>query len=183
MPPNTYVSEGGAVVYERKSAIVSADAIYRYALERVWSERLPMLVVVGLNPSTADGDVDDNTIRKVVGFSRRWGFGGIVMTNLYAFRSKDPNVMKKAIREKGLRYAIGETNDHVLSRCFSKHENVWFAWGAQGCPARASQVLALAHAHGREPYCIGTSVEGAPLHPLRQSYKSVRRPWYLLGGA
>ncbi len=99
------------------------------------------------------------------------------MVNLYTFVSTDPAGLRAAIKDKGERYAIGEVNDHVLLRVFGKHEAVWFAWGANGVPHRAAAVLSLARACKREPFCIGTTEDGNPLHPLMQPYNAKRRPW------
>ena len=165
------------VTFTHQAADFNALRTHRYCLERTWAEHKPKLVCVGVNPSVADEERPDATIRKVVGFADRWGFGGIVMVNLYAWVSQDPSAMKRMIREKGERYVIGEANDHVLMRAFSKHEHVWFAWGANGTLHRAEAVLALARAYKREPFCIGVSENGHPLHPLIQAWKSERRPW------
>lgn len=73
-----------------RSAVFSPCGTYRYELRRTWESSLPILVTIGLNPSTADGYGDDPTIRKEIGFASRWGYGGIVKVNMFAFRSTDP---------------------------------------------------------------------------------------------
>jgi hypothetical protein len=72
---------------------------YRYTLVRRWSARLleePRIVWVMLNPSTADGTEDDPTLRKVVGFSKRWGYGSALVVNLAALRATDPRELRAA---------------------------------------------------------------------------------------
>jgi hypothetical protein len=60
---------------------------YRYSLSRFWNPKLPSISFVGLNPSTADDQTDDPTVRRCVAFARRWNFGGLILTNLFATRS------------------------------------------------------------------------------------------------
>jgi hypothetical protein len=72
-----------------RTATISDCGRYRYTLGRTWSDEPPVLFVM-LNPSTADADVDDNTISKCIGFAKRWGHGGITVVNLYAWRATNP---------------------------------------------------------------------------------------------
>ena len=68
-----------------------------------------------LNPSTADDEFDDATIRRCVGFAKRWGFHGLVVTNLFAYRATKPSDLK-ALAARDLRLAIGERNEEHLRR-------------------------------------------------------------------
>jgi len=77
-----------------RSAVLSDCGTYRYSLTRRWSPG-PLLGWVMLNPSRADALVDDPTIRRCVGFARRWGFAGIVVRNLYALRATDPRELSR----------------------------------------------------------------------------------------
>jgi len=72
----------------------SPCSTWRYSLTRKWNA-LPLLGFIGLNPSTADETEDDPTIRRCIGFARDWGFGGIVMLNLFAYRSTDPRQLRE----------------------------------------------------------------------------------------
>ena len=94
----------------KKHTIISQDNKYRYQLSRIWDERKPTVLFIMLIPSTADADIDDPTIRRVVNIAKSWGYGGVFVGNLYAFRSTDP---------KGLQYTdnpIGEDNiQHIQS--------------------------------------------------------------------
>ena len=76
--------------HEHTSARLSDDRRYRYLLVRRWDNTLPDATFVMLNPSTADERDDDPTIRKCIGFAKRWGCGGIKVVNLYAFRATNP---------------------------------------------------------------------------------------------
>ena len=62
-----------------KSAILSTDRKYRYVLTRIWDETKPTVVFIGLNPSIADEETDDQTIRKCIGYSKRWRYGKLII--------------------------------------------------------------------------------------------------------
>jgi hypothetical protein len=72
-----------------KDALIDKTETYRYWLLRRWGQNLGNLInFVMLNPSKADADIDDNTIRRCISFAKKWGFDGIYITNLFAFRTK-----------------------------------------------------------------------------------------------
>lgn len=143
-----------------RSAEFSPCRTWRYALHRRWDESLPTLAVIGLNPSTADETQDDPTIRRIMGFARSWGFGGIAMLNLFAFRATDPKDMKAA------RDPVGLDNDraimlHTEDRC------VLCCWGAHGQhKGRAARVLSNLERHACRPFHLGRTKAGHPKHPL-----------------
>lgn len=68
----------------------SACRKYRYYLWRVWDIQKPIILFIGLNPSTANENMDDNTIRRVKRFAHKWGYGGVYMMNLFAWVTKEP---------------------------------------------------------------------------------------------
>lgn len=80
------------------TADLSPCGRYRYTLTRTWDLTLPRVCWVMLNPSTADATRDDPTIRRVLGFSRAWGFGSLVVVNLFAFRTPSPEALALALR-------------------------------------------------------------------------------------
>lgn len=149
-------------LYISRSAILSADGAYRYELVRVWNEELPRLAWVCLNPSTADGNADDATVRRCVGFAKAWGFGSIVVVNLFAFRATDPAIMRAAPAP------IGPENDDRIIAAMAGAERVVAAWGdgaGRRC-GRATDVLQLLAARS-DVWCLGTTKTGAPKHPAR----------------
>lgn len=140
-------------------ASFSRCGTYRYALWRVWDEAAPLLNVIGLNPSTADATRDDPTIRRCVAFARRWGYGGVVVTNLFAFRAIRPVTLARAPDP------VGPRNDRVLSRHATRADGVLAAWGAKGS-LRGRDAAVLAALRGRPLWSLGRTSTGAPRHPL-----------------
>lgn len=92
----------------KKTAKLSDCRTYRYELWRTWDESKPYAMFIGLNPSTADETEDDPTIRRCINFAKTWGYGGLCMTNLFAYRATQPEDMKRASDP------IGNKNDETL---------------------------------------------------------------------
>ena len=115
-----------------RSAVLSSCKRYRYRLVRTWDASLPVLVFVMLNPSIADAEQDDPTIRKCIGFAQRLGYGGIVVVNLFAWRATDP----KALYRQGFMSdypTVGPENDRFIELSVTEpNTHVVFAWGGQG---------------------------------------------------
>ena len=137
-----------------RNAIISADGKYRYQLSRIWDEEKPNILFIMLNPSTADADVDDPTIRRVMNFSKSWGYGGVFVGNLYAFRSTDPKALQHTDDP------IGKDNIEHIKELIGVTERVVYAWGNnQKEPEWLSSLVDT-------PYCIDISKKGVPKHPL-----------------
>jgi hypothetical protein len=151
-----------------RSAAFSPCRIYRYALSRVWDSNLPTVLFVGLNPSTADERNDDPTIRRCIGFARRWNLGGLVMVNLFAFRSTRPSILLAAADP------VGPANDmHILAAARTA-ERIVLAWGTCGAHlGRDRTVLAMLP----DADCLGTTKHGHPKHPLYLKGNTRLRPF------
>lgn len=151
-----------------QAAVLSECGQYRYTLTRVWDLQ-PSMVFVMLNPSTADADEDDATIRKCLGFAKRDRAGGIAVVNLYAWRSTDPAGLKKAADP------VGRDNDKHICSVLEGHGvgKVVVAWGANATDStRTDNVLKLIRLCGRKPLCFGKTNGGQPLHPLMLAYET-----------
>lgn len=162
-------------VFDR-GATLSLCGRYRYRLWRVWDRTLPMVVWVMLNPSTADASNDDLTLKKVQGFSRQWGFGGVIVVNLYAWRETDPD----ALTARSLEGAdvVGPENDLHLRAAMQDAHLVLCAWGAHTVSrARAAAVLAMVP-ETVACECLGRTSGGAPRHPSRLAYATPREVMY-----
>lgn len=149
---------------ERATAILSPDRRYRYALERRWG-RGQFVLFVGLNPSTADENTDDATIRRCMGFAKRWGAGGMLMGNLYALRSTDPRALLSA------EDPIGPDNDVWLTTMSIRSMITVCAWGANSfvTKQRVDDVIAVLDG---QVSCFGYTAAGHPKHPVRLANKT-----------
>jgi hypothetical protein len=144
-----------------KAAVISPCGLYRYTLTRQWHEG-PTGNFIMLNPSTADARIDDNTIRRLIGFSRSWGLSGFVVTNLFAYRATQPADMKQAVDP------VGPENDRHILEHAKLASLVVVAWGANGTFLdRDKDVLWMLAANEIEPHCISLTKDGHPSHPLR----------------
>jgi len=119
------------------------------------------VLFVGLNPSTADAQADDPTIRRMARFARDWGFGGMTVCNLFAFRATDPRILKLA------HDPIGPANNRVLRREAGRAALIVACWGNHGLWRRqAAAALPLLGDRSRPLLCFGLTHLGQPKHPL-----------------
>ncbi len=160
-----------------RHAVISECGRYRYLLTREWQEPLLLphracrLAFIMLNPSTADGTVDDPTIRRCMGFAKREGYYGIEIVNLYALRSTDPTEV--ALSQDS---AIGTENDHYISKISLSCGDVVAAWGAWiFARERARQVAEMLR--GVTIKCLGVNKDGSPKHPLYVPKGAAFIPW------
>lgn len=145
------------MTYTYSNAIFSPCSTYRYSLTRLWDGDRELVMFVGLNPSTADAALDDPTIRRCVRFAKDWGFGGILMLNVFAYRSTEPNKLR-AIEDP-----VGPMNDKTFAFFRMKPRLIVAAWGNNCPPEREREVLDLI---GRPVYALGHTKFGHPKHPL-----------------
>lgn len=143
-----------------RGADISSCGRYRYRLWRRWDDR-PSVNFVMLNPSTADATLDDPTIRRCVGFARTWGYGGIVVTNLYAFRATCPRDLW------GAADPVGPGNDEAIRTAAVAAGLLVCAWGNHGSvDGRAAAVLDWLRRIGVTPHALKVTGAGQPAHPL-----------------
>lgn len=155
------VCEVSGDLFGTTGAAFSECWTWRYLLWRVWDHRRRALMIAGLNPSTADEETDDPTIRRCIDFGKRWGYGGLYMVNLFAFRATDPADMKRAADP------IGPANDAVILRTVEASQGILAAWGTQGVfRERGDAVRRLLRKQGREVLTLGLTKNRQPTHPL-----------------
>lgn len=119
-----------------------------------------------LNPSTADQSVDDQTIRKCVGFAKRLGYGSIDIVNLFAFRTRWPSELKDA------GFPVGPENDtHIKAVAAESGETIVCAWGsnAKGLK-RVDEVFDLLSTNRVRPFALRINAGGVPAHPVMLPY-------------
>lgn len=145
------------------SARISADGKYRYVLTRDgWLGGNGSVAFVMLNPSTADAETDDRTIRRCIGFAQSWGFARLSVVNLYAYRATKPASLAL------VKDPVGPENDGWLHETGWTADEVVVAWGAHRfARKRAATALGLLQrGRGERLKCITTTQAGYPAHPL-----------------
>lgn len=164
-----------------KEAVIE-DQIWRYELRRIWDQGLPVLVVIMLNPSTADDRRDDPTILALIHFAKLWGYGSLLIVNFFAFRSSKPQALKPDL----LGFSpIGPRNGEFLDRAMQEAGRrsglALAAWGACGAvdPAliepRQAEIEQLADRYQVDLVCLGRTAGGAPKHPMARGKHRIPR--------
>lgn len=145
---------------KRKGATFDGpDDEYRYKLWREWDASLPTVLFVMLNPSTADETQLDNTCRRCLGYAKEWDYGQLLVGNLFALRSPNPNRLYRHDAP------VGPENDEHLEALAEQAEQVVFAWGHHGeLHDRGADVADLLAEH--DPVALALTQEGHPRHPL-----------------
>lgn len=144
------------------TATFSQCRSYRYALTRRWDPSVEGVAFCMLNPSTADAMADDPTIRRCVGFAKAWGYGALLVVNLFGLRATDPSELY------GHDDPVGPDNDVVLAEWADRVSGpVVAAWGNHGdYQDRCVEVTDLFSRHGARVMCLGMTKSGQPRHPL-----------------
>lgn len=143
------------------SALFSDCGNYRYLLTREFGGDSTCVFVM-LNPSTADANHDDPTIRRCVSFAKREGFGRLEIVNLFGFRATEPSDLFAAADP------IGEENDAVMAATLSRADQIVVAWGNHGefVDGRIAVVQKLLAQSGASVFCFGLTGKSQPKHPL-----------------
>ena len=145
------------MLFINKTANFSSCRKYRYSLSRIWDNQKKFVLFIGLNPSTADEEVDDPTIRRCFGYAQKWGYGGFIMVNLFAYRTTLPANLKK------VKYPVGRDNDKYIVKLSKKADITVAAWGNNGnLFSRDKEVLNLVPSL----MCLKVNKSGQPSHPL-----------------
>jgi len=140
-----------------KNATFSSSRAYRYSLSRIWDKKKKYVLFIGLNPSTANEEVDDPTIRRCGNYAKNWGYGGFMMVNLFAYRTTLTSNLKK------VKYPVGKDNDKYIVKLSKKADITVAAWGNNGnLYSRDKKVLSLIP----NLMCLKVNKSGQPAHPL-----------------
>lgn len=145
---------------DRRGAEFSEDREYRYRLWRTWDATEPTVAFVMLNPSTADENANDPTIRRCINFAKDWGYGTLEVVNLFGLRATAPSELREHDAP------VGPNNDDYLKQVCRDAEMVVVAWGANGSlQERGRKVAQLV---GAEMNALDRTQDGHPVHPLYQ---------------
>lgn len=174
----------------KREAIFSHDRKHRYVLSRLWDEKKPRLMFVCLNPSVADENEDDNTVRRMIRFAVDWQFGGLRVLNVFAAVATKPFDMLR------IPDPVGPKNDIFLIREAQEAGMIVAAWGGFHEQVRkwrpddmryevayenifVKRVRIVEQMLSAYPlYCLGHTKEGSPRHPLYMP-KAVRPQFFM----
>ena len=157
----------------QKSDLMSDTAIFvegtprhRYLLTRSWipiylePSDAKVVCWVMLNPSKADGQNDDPTIRTCIGFSKKWGFHALIVVNIFSAVSTDPRGLLTSGNPEG------PQNIHWVEAACRLSDLIVCAWGAHGeildQGRRYKDILSQKY----DLYCLAQTNQGQPGHPL-----------------
>jgi hypothetical protein len=147
------------------TAVYSDCENYRYSLTRVWHPEAERVLFVMLNPSKATEIENDPTVERCERRARALGFGGVQVTNIFAWRETSPKLMRQA------KDPVGPDNDMILNEGILWADQVIAAWGTHGAHlGRGAQVQELLSRSQTPVYHLGLSKDGHPKHPLYIRY-------------
>lgn len=118
-------------------------------------------VFIMLNPSTADGAIDDPTIRRCVGFAKAWKFERLEVVNLFAYRATDPSIVLSLPADE----AIGPENQEYVEDAANTAGKIVCAWGAHGSYLSQDQTV-RGWCNGARTFHLGLTKNRQPRHPL-----------------
>ena len=150
-----------AVIAGDTGAVFSRCRRWRYLLWRRWDAARPIANFLMLNPSTADEYRLDPSCTRARLYAERWGYGALIVTNLFGWRATDPDEMKAA------REPVGRANDAAILRAAHEAAIVVCAWGNHGAHReRSAHVLQMLSARSVKLHALRVTGSGEPAHPL-----------------
>ena len=142
-------------------AVFSACRRWRYLLWRCWDESRPVANFLMLNPSTADELRLDPSCTRARNYAERWGFGAVLVTNIFGWRATDPEEMKS------VKDPVGRGNDRAILKAAKEAKLVVCAWGNHGMHrSRSQRVVALLRSQMVPLNFLHMNACGEPAHPL-----------------
>ncbi len=164
------------------NTVFSLSKKYRYRLNRRINKSRKEIIFIGLNPSTADEEVNDATLIRLINFSDSWGYGSLVVVNLFARISTSPRFLKSCVNP------IGSLNNHVLKKKlkdWSEDEfcDLWLGWGVNGSFMKRDRTIlreiqkyslkkTKKLSKAQMPLALGLTKGGFPRHPLYMASSS-----------
>ena len=142
-----------------KNATISDCRKYRYALSRTWDDKKKTVLFIALNPSTADEINDDPTIRRCINYAKKWGYGSILVANLFAYRTTNPEKLRY------VKNPVGNDNDQHIIKLSKKANLIVAAWGNEGSLFNRDKEVARLIPN---LMCLKVNKSGQPTHPLYQ---------------
>ncbi len=150
-----------ALIRNSSGAAFSACRRWRYLLWRRWDAGKPIANFLMLNPSTADEVKLDPSCTRARLYAERWGYGALIVTNLFGWRATDPDDMKAA------RDPVGRGNDRAILAAAREATIVVCAWGNHGAHlGRSSEILSKLRGARVQLHALRLNGSGEPAHPL-----------------
>jgi hypothetical protein len=144
-------------LFEKSGAEFSLNKTYRYCLWRIWDEEKPMVSFIGLNPSTASENLNDATIRRVIAFAKKWGYGGVYMLNCFPYVSTNPDNLIVTGNDT--------TNDQWIRQIGALSKEIIFAWGNFRIVKERKRDIELLKMFP-DAKALVINKDGSPRHPL-----------------
>ena len=144
----------------QRDAVISNDRKHRYSLNRIWDNDKPKVLFIMLNPSLANSDQDDPTIRRLINFTKQLGYGGFYVGNLFSYITPYP----KDLLNQDLRYC--NKNLKEIRKMIALSNEVIYGWGNSFNEPDWLKKNVL------KPKCFGKNKNKTPKHPLYLSYNT-----------
>ncbi|MFY9315291.1 MAG: DUF1643 domain-containing protein [Burkholderiales bacterium] len=159
--PPCGISGSDPIVRNAAGAEFSSCRRWRYLLWRRWDAGKPAANFLMLNPSTADEHKLDPTCARARDYAERWGYGALIVTNIFAFRNTSPKQMRAAADP------VGPGNDAAILRAAREAAIVVCAWGNHGLFLdRSSDVKAILRKNRISLHTLRLNANDEPAHPL-----------------
>ena len=136
-----------------RSADISNDRKERFSLSRIWDSKKPRVLYIMLNPSYADDEFDDPTIRRLNFFTKKFKFGGFYVANLFTQITPYP-------KELNMDNHLKKKNLKIINELIKKSDSIVYAWG--NLVSEPTELIKLIES----PLCFGKNINGTPKHPL-----------------
>lgn len=144
----------------------SPDNVYRHFLSRFSEEDDRFMLWIGMNPSTAAGDVDDPTIRRELGFTIREGYKVYIKCNVMDYRATSP----KSLLAKEVTPSTPE-NITIIDKVSKRADKIVLCFGKlpkklHEHGQRVVDLLGTNEEIRKKTFCLGKNLDGSPKHPL-----------------
>ena len=159
---------------QRTALIAGDEKEYRYTLGRQWrgGDTPRLMAWIMLNPSKADTNIDDTTIKRCMSTAGRMGYDGIVVANLFALRATNPKRLSLSSDP------VGPDNDDAILEVAKNADMLVVAWGAPKNRLIASRAEAVEGLLSDWPlFAVALSKQGHPRHPLYLPLPLVPKTW------
>lgn len=155
----------------KQNAILSPDKKHRYFLSRIWNDKPDKKIVlfIMLNPSMADQNIDDPTIRRIKSFSVNWGYDGVFVVNLNSYITSNPLhlISVDALKEAKFHYEknFAQIKEAMQMECVKL---IVCAYGNNQYiqEIRIKEIYKIADELKIDLHCIKQNKDGSPAHPL-----------------